>query len=247
MKIRFSIMTLNLWNTEKLNQRVDSIIEFFSIYQSDIICLQELREETRSLLDKVLINYERVHDSFIGWRDESNIYYNKEIFNEVEHGRINLIMPEVNRGLFYLRLKEKNTNQSLFISTIHLTHQGNADEKNTSYSYRQDEARIVASSLNKLIENEEPAIVCGDFNDPYHPSRIISSSTDFTEVFKTLRLEAPVTFPCSSISKEYDLVESIDKIMHNKKLSPILASSPRMVLSCGISDHYPVIAIFEIK
>ena len=247
MKIRFSIMTLNLWNTEKLEQRKSSIIEFFSIYRPDFLCIQELREETRNILDTVLFNYDRVHDSFIGWRDESNIYYNKELFDEVEHGRINLIMPEENRGLFYLRAKEKNSNKEIFISTIHLTHQGNADEINTSHSYRQDEAKIVASSLKELVSLKEPAIVCGDFNDPYHPSRIISSETNFVEVFKSLKLESPVTFPCSTISCEYDLVESLDKIMHNTNLIPILASSPRLVLSCGISDHYPVMAVFEIK
>lgn len=240
-------MTLNLWNTEKIDIRIDSIINFFKIYKPDFLCIQELRKLTRDLLDKELVGYSRVHDSFIGWRDESNIYYNKEMFSEVEHGRINLNMPEENRGLFYLRAKVKETHQKLFISTIHLTHQGNADEINTSYSYRQNEAKIVGLSLNNLVEENEGAIVCGDFNDPYHPVRIISKETEFVEVYKSLQLEAPITFPCSTISKEYGLVESLDKIMHNSMLFPIIANSPRMVLSQGVSDHYPVMAVFEIK
>lgn len=247
MKTRFSVMTLNLWNTEKLSQREDSIIEFFSIYRPDFLCIQELRAETRKLLDTLLFEYDRVHDPFVGWKIESNIYYKKEMFSEVEHGRINLIMPEENRGLFYLRVRDIESHKSLFISTIHLTHQGNADEIKTSFSYRQGEVKIVVSSLKELVDENEAAIVCGDFNDPYHPTRIISKETDFVEVFKSLKQESPVTFPCSTISSEYDLVESLDKIMHNIHLAPILASSPRFVLSCGISDHYPVMAVFEIK
>ena len=247
MNYKFSIMTLNLWNTEKLDQRVDSIKRLFSIYKPDFICIQEIRKETQSLLDQILFNYSRVNDDFIGWSEESNIYYKKELFSEVEHGRIDLNMPEINRGLFYLRVKIKEINKTLFISTAHLTHQGNADERNTSYSYRQMEANKIADNLLKLVQNFEGAIVCGDFNDPFHPTEIISEKTDFTEVFRTLNLEAPLTFPCSTISDEYYLAESIDKIMHNKNLKPILASSIKIVLSKGVSDHYPIMAIFELK
>lgn len=247
MKFRFSIMTLNLWNTEKLEQRSDSIKEFFSIYKPDFLCIQELRGPTQKLLDDVLIGYNRIEDSFVGWKNESNIYYNSELISELEHGRIDLNMPEENRGLFYLRVKVKEFDKNLLISTAHLTHQGNADEINTSYSYRQNEANLIAQNLNKLVKNDEGAIVCGDFNDPFHPERIISEKTNFVEVFRTLHQEAPVTFCCTSLSEEYYLVESIDKIMHNQNLQPIIATSPRLALSKGISDHYPVMAMFEIK
>jgi exonuclease III len=240
-------MTLNLWNTEKLDQRVDTIKEFFSIYKPDFLCIQELRKTTQTLLDNELIGYKRIEDSFVGWENESNIYYNSELFSEIEHGRIDLNMPEINRGLFYLRVKVKDFDKTLFISTAHLTHQGNADEINTSFSYRQKESLLIANNLIKLVNNGEGAIVCGDFNDPFHPVRIINEKTDFVEVFRTLHQEAPVTFCCSSLSDEYFLVESIDKIMHNKNLQPIMATSPRLALSKGISDHYPVIAMFEIK
>jgi len=247
MNYRFSIMTLNLWNTEKLDQRIDSIKRLFSIYKPDFICIQEIRKETQSLLDKILLAYNRVNDNFIGWGEESNIYYNKELFSEVEHGRIDLNMPEENRGLFYIRVKITELDKTLFISTAHLTHQGNADERNTSYSYRQAEAKQIADNLLKLVKDGEGAIVCGDFNDPFHPTEIISNKTDFVEVFNSLNLEAPLTFPCSTISDEYYLVESIDKIMHNKILKPILASPIKIVLSKGVSDHYPVMAIFELN
>ncbi|MCY1153354.1 MAG: endonuclease [Sphaerochaetaceae bacterium] len=247
MKFRFSIMTLNLWNTEKLDLRIDSIKEFFSIYKPDFLCIQELRKVTKNLLDNELIGYKRVDDPFVGWSDESNIYYNTELFSEVEHGRVDLNMPEENRGLFYLRAKVKELDRTVFISTAHLTHQGNADEINTSFSYRQKEAMLIANNLVKLVHEGECAIVCGDFNDPFHPVRIISEKTDFIEVFKSLHQESPITFCCSSLSDEYYLIESIDKIMHNRNLLPIMATSPRLALSKGVSDHYPVMAMFEIK
>lgn len=247
MNLRFSIMTLNLWNTEKLEIRKPSINKFFQIFQPDFLCIQEIRQETRTFLDIILQNYSRVEDDFLGWRDESNIYYNKKLFEEVDHGRVDLLMPETNRGLFYLRAKSKSTDDIIFVSTAHLTHQGNADELATGCSYRHNEAILLSNAINKLTKNDEGVIVCGDFNDPFHPMRIISEKTNLSEVFRTLHLEAPITFPNSQISDEYYLVESIDKIMHNYKLKPIMASSPKLTLSTGISDHYPVEAIFEIK
>lgn len=247
MDLRFSIMTLNLWNTEYLEKRVDSIKKFFKIYKPDILCIQEIREETLSLLKEQLDGYKYVNDSFIGWNEESNIFYNSNLFSEIEHGRIDLNMPEINRGLFYLRLAVKDSSSKLFISTAHLTHQGNKDELETGMSYRHNEAILISKAINDLTREDEGVILCGDFNDPIHPTRIITSNTPLVEVFKSLALEAPVTFPCSSISEEYYLVESIDKIMHNDLLEPIMATSPRMVLSLGISDHYPVEAIFEFK
>jgi endonuclease/exonuclease/phosphatase (EEP) superfamily protein YafD len=247
MELRFSVMTLNLWNTEHLDIRIDSIIRFFKINKPDILCIQELRKETLSLLQSQLEGYKVVEDSFIGWQEESNIFYNTELFSEIEHGRIDLIMPEVNRGLFYLRLKVNETNNKLFISTIHLTHQGNKDELETGKSYRHEESIKLSNAINRITKIDEGVIVCGDFNDPIHPSRIISLNTSLVDVFKTLCLESPVTFPCSTICEEFNLVQSIDKIFHNGMLEPIMATSPRIVLSLGISDHYPVVAMFKYK
>jgi endonuclease/exonuclease/phosphatase family metal-dependent hydrolase len=193
-----------------------------------------------------LPGYARVHDNFCGWNEESNIYYNLELFEEIEHGRIDLFMPEINRGLFYLSVRCKVNNDTLFISTVHLTHQGNAYEVSTGKSYRHDEAVRLSDAIIKLTKENEGALICGDFNDPFLPLKIIHDKTGFNEVFNTLHLAAPVTFSCTQISDNYGLTESIDKIIANKILCPIMATSPRIASDAGLSDHYPVEAMFEV-
>lgn len=247
MKLRFSIMSLNLWNTEKLEERKDSIVNFLKLHKTDFICIQEIRKETISLLDSLLVNYSRVEDRDIGWLQETNIYYNNELFEEIEHGKISLEMPEVDRGLFYIRVICKKTGDKLLISTVHLTHQGNADEIATGLSYRHKESILLSEAINALSKEGEGVILCGDFNDPFLPVKIISEKTPLNEVFRTLYVESPITFPNSQISDEYYLVESIDKIMHNDNLKPLMATSPKLATPLNlVSDHFPVMAMFEV-
>ncbi|MGH4037522.1 MAG: endonuclease/exonuclease/phosphatase family protein [Sphaerochaeta sp.] len=247
MKFRFSLMTLNLWNTIKLDERRPVIEEFFRIHRPDILCIQEIREDTIKILDDLLEDYTRVHDDCPSWSNESNIYYKRELFEEVKHDRVDLNMPEKERGLFYIVLKSSHSNKTLFISTAHLTHQGNADECRTGMNYRHSEAIVISESLKTLVSKNQPALICGDFNDPFHPYRIIKEKLGWIEVFQYLKLEAPITFPCTQNSDEIFIVESIDKIITNDELIPLMASSPRITGHVGLSDHYPVEAMFEIR
>lgn len=243
--MRISIITLNLWNTEHWNLRQESVKAFLKTYEADIYCFQEIRETTLAFLDSHLPDYHRIEGSDSGWRSENTIYVKKELFSIEAYDRVDLSMPEVERGLFWVKLQSKDS-KPFFVGTMHLTHQLNADECATGYSYRHQQAHSAARELNSLI-GTEPAIICGDFNDPVHPSRIFESEAGFQDVFTLLGVPAPVTFPCPYLSDEKHLVESIDKIMVRGIITPKLASSPRFSIPGSVlSDHWPVVAILEI-
>lgn len=244
--MRVSIVTLNLWNTEYWEYRKTAIKAFLERYEADIYCFQEIREETLLFLDAKLPHYFRVEGIENGWRNENTIYVKKALFSIQDFGRIDLQMPEPDRGLFWVRLHTIDSTP-LFVATMHLTHQLNRDECNTGVSFRHHQAHTASKALNTLIESEA-AIICGDFNDPVHPGRIFKTESEFQDVFTLLGIPAPVTFPCPFLSDEIDLVESIDKIMIKGKIRPLLASSPRFSVPHSVlSDHWPVVAILELQ
>lgn len=245
--LRFSVLTFNLWNTEQWERRERTIESFLRTYEPDICCFQELRSPTVAVLDRILAGHKRISDPFRGWTEEGNLYFRKDLFREIEHGAIDLAMPEVDRRLFWVRLGLPGGAGTLLACTVHLTHQGNADEKATGQSYRHREALVIAESVPGIARDGESVLICGDFNDPIHPARILSEA-GFTEVFYALGLVPPVTFPSQPCSEEIYMNESIDKIMAKGPLAPLLASVPNYVAhgSSG-SDHWPVVAVYEYR
>ena len=243
---RISLITLNLWNTEHWEKRKECVVSFVQKYASDIFCFQEVREETLAVLDQALPGYCRIEGVEPGWKCENSIYVRRDLFTVQDFGRIDLCMPEQNRGLFWVKLRTLE-GKTLFVATMHLTHQLNADEIRTGVPYRHAEAHMAAKELNLLVKGER-AIVCGDFNDPVHPSRILRQEAQCTDVFDFLGLCAPVTFPCPYLSEERYLVEAIDKIMTRGAIKPLIASSPQFIHNGSVlSDHWPVMAILEIE
>jgi len=243
---RFSVLTFNLWNTERWEIRERTLARFLKTYNPDICCFQEVRSSTVAALDRFLPFLARISDPFRGWTEEGNLYFRRDLFSEIEHGAVDLHMPEVDRRLFWVRLGLTGSQRTLLVCTVHLTHQGNADEQATGTSYRHGEASLIAESIPLIARKEEPVLICGDFNDPLHPARILSKA-GFTEVFYALGLVPPVTFPSQPCSEEIYMNESIDKIMHKGPLVPLLAAVPNYIAhGTSCSDHWPVIAVYEL-
>lgn len=242
---QFSLISLNLWNTEHWQERERCVISFLQTFDADIYCFQEVRPQTLSVLDVSLTEHQRVEGEEAGWRKESSIYIKREMFSIQDLGRIDLDMPEQDRGLFWAELETKG-GESLIVATMHLTHQLNADEMATGKNYRHHEAHKAAEAL-KHLGSGKPMVICGDFNDPIHPSRIFHEQAGFQDVFTLLGLPAPITFPCPFLTHETFLVEAIDKIMIQGAIQPVLASSPHfMIPGQVLSDHWPVAAVLKL-
>jgi Endonuclease/Exonuclease/phosphatase family. len=241
--VRVSITSLNLWNTEKLERRSQCIKAFLRTWASDIFCFQEIRPELIRIIDEAIPEYARIDGKEEGWRMESNIYFRRSLFSLDSCSYHDLDMPEPLRGLFTVTLNAGGTIFS--VSTVHLTHQGNADELRTGMPYRHDEALRIGAILNSM-DRGMAGILTGDFNDPIHPEYILERDTEYRSVFSALGIPAPVTFPCPFLSEENHLVEAIDKIMF-RDCRPLMACSPHFYLPGEVlSDHYPVSAMFEI-
>lgn len=242
---RISVVSLNLWNTEYWEERKDCVATFVKTYAADVYCFQEVRPETLVLLDQSLPGYVRIEGTEAGWQCENSLYVRKDTLEVRSFGRVDLKMPEIHRGLFWVKVHTRDA-KPLFIGTMHLTHQLNADEMKTGIGYRHAEAHLAAQALNDLTQ-DDAALICGDFNDPVHPSRIFSEEAGFSDVFTLLGLAAPVTFPCPYLSSERFLVEAIDKIMIRGPIRPVLATSPHYLTVGGaLSDHWPVAAVLDL-
>lgn len=242
---RVSITSLNLWNTEYWSQREACVISFVQTYASDIFCFQEVRPESIAVLDSALPSYHRIEGEELGWKCESAIYLKKDIGKIQGFGLHPLAMPEIFRGLFWVKI-QLASGKELRVCTMHLTHQLNADEVRTGMPYRHKQAHEVASFLNHF-DKDCPTVICGDFNDPVHPCRILQETGGFKDVFSLLGVPAPVTFPCPFLSDELYLVEAIDKIMIRGEIRPLMATSPHFHTQGQVlSDHWPVMAMLEI-
>lgn len=244
MKSRYTLVSLNLWNTEHLDERRECLVSFLKTYRADIFCFQEIRTELCDLFDSTLPDYHRVEGPEPGWKNEGTIYYNKELFSEEAHGRVDLEMPEKDRGLFWVRLRTAD-GKRLLAMTVHFTHQLNADENRTGMPYRPREARRVVEALKELEENDG-VILAGDFNDPVQPVHILHEEGGMEDAFRILGVPSPVTFPCIYLSEEDWQVEAIDKILVKNGVRPLVACSPRYHIPGGVlSDHWPVMTCFE--
>jgi endonuclease/exonuclease/phosphatase family metal-dependent hydrolase len=242
---RFSVLTLNLWNTERWAAREPALARFLGAFDPDICCFQELRSSTAAALETLLPGHRRIADPLRGWTDEGNIFYRSSLFSEAEHGAVDLEMPEPDRRFFWTRLNRSDSGTPITVCTVHLTHQENADEMATGLSYRHGQATRIVQALPGIVGRSDPALVCGDFNDPIHPARILAES-GFADAFNALGLPPPATFPSQPCSEELYMNEAIDRIMFRGPLRPLLASSPRfMARGSSCSDHWPVLAVFE--
>ena len=242
--MRISVVSLNLWNTEHLEKRLPALRSFLSTYDADIFLFQEIRPVLIEEFKSILFNHDYIQDDDLGWSRESNIFYKRDMFTLLEKGRIDLNMPEKERGVFWAKFQDKREGKIFFASTIHLTWQGNADEVRTGLPYRHREAWDIVKKF-PLIFNSNPVFLAGDFNDPLHPGRILEEA-GFKDVFKIMHEPHPLTFPNLGLTDEEYLAEGIDKMMVIG-FKPLIVTSPHFYIpGSTLSDHYPLAAMLEL-
>jgi len=248
--IRLSIVTYNIWLTERWPARAPALERFLTLFAPDILCVQELQRPTQEFLDRALKGHARVHDPFPGWTNESNIYWNGAMLEEAEHGAEEVGHLEPERRLFWARLRVKSSKQSVFVATAHLTSPKHADEGETGVSPRVKQLKRIAGELGRLVREGEPAFFMGDMNDAYHPQRVLARA-GFTSCFAALGMQSPPTFHCyptAAIEPGAPTVtEAIDLIVANQHARALSAGVPQ-VYAEGLapSDHWPVHAIYQL-
>lgn len=249
---RINLITCNIWNTERWSARSATLRKFLELFGPDVLCVQELRQESRSFLDKVLPDHDRVKDSFVGWTAESNIYWRESMFFEIEHGAADVRIKEKgHRALFWVRLQIKALNRSMLVATAHLTHQRHPDEVATGRSTRVGETRRIIKELKRLNRKREPVFFMGDLNDAVHPTNLLHKA-GFVSSFSALGLQPPPTFKCYPTAAVepgmLSISQCIDWIVANDEARAISTSVPQFFLNdAAPSDHWPVQAVYELR
>lgn len=248
---RLSVCTYNLWNTQRWPEREPALRQFLECFTPDVLATQELRAETRDCIDAVLTEHERVADAFVGWTNESNIWWRSERFAYVEHGAADYGSHEASRRLFWVRLRVQGSDRTCVMATAHLTHQSHPDEAATGASPRIQQTRAILETMAARVGPGEPAWVMGDFNDALHPTRLLHAA-GYTSCYTDLAVQPPPTFPALPTARraadEPLFNVCYDWITANAHARAICAQTPHCFYGDGApSDHWPVVAVYELR
>jgi len=244
--VRFVICTYNLWNVERWPQRQEPLRKFLEHHVPDVLCIQELRPDTRQFVDEVLQGHGRVDDPFEGWLREGNIYWNWEMFDMVEYGAEDIGILEELRRLFWVRLRLRcvDDSRTLFVSTAHYTWPGHEVEKETGVNPRIEQARRTIEVLDRLVPASEPLVFMGDLNGFRHPLRILREG-GLTDSFAGLGRYSPPTFPALP-AVPFPRVP-LDWMLHRGPIQPMTGDVVDFYLD-GVppSDHKPVLTTYRL-
>lgn len=249
--LRISIVSFNIWTDTRWDRRKAALARFAELFEPDLLCLQELHADSRDVLDRALSSHDRVEDAFEGWTTESNIYWRRSLFREIEHGAEDVgIRKEGLRRLFWARLEAKPLGRSLLVATAHLTHQRHPDEVRTGFSPRVEETRRIIAELERLNHEGEPLFFMGDLNDPVHPPNLLAEA-GYRSCFSSLGLQPSPTFKCYPTANvepgELAIAQCVDWIVANDATRAVAACIPRFFSGdAAPSDHWPVQAVYEI-
>jgi endonuclease/exonuclease/phosphatase family metal-dependent hydrolase len=247
---RLSLITYNLWLTERWPARAPALERFLGLFAPDVLCVQELQRPTQEFLDNTLKEHGRVHDSLSGWTNESNIYWSKSILRKIEHGAEEVGHIEPERRLFWVRLQAKTLNRTILVATAHLSTARHRDEAESGVSPRVGQLKRIVEQLVRLAREGEPAFFMGDLNDAWHPQRILNQA-GYVSCFASLGMQSPPTFQCYPTADiqpgEPTITEAIDLIAANRYARAIAACVPQCYSGdFAPSDHWPVQAVYEL-
>lgn len=239
----FLACTYNLWGSVRWDERRVPLEHFLEVNQPDVLCVQELTPEASDLILATLSGAETVVDPFPGWIDESNIYWNSDLFGLVEYGAVDIGMLEPSRRLFWVRLVTK-AGVTLVVATAHFSWSGNVREVTEHVNVRVEQARSAAASLDDLVGPDEAVLFMGDFNDYIHPLRVLRSA-GFDDSFMALGREAPLTYPALPLAQAPP--ELLDWMMHRGSIRPTLSSVVDFfVAEMPPSDHKPILTTYSL-
>jgi len=253
LPIRFVATTFNLWKDRRWPEREESMRAYVRTARPDILCLQEIRPFTRALLDEELPGHSRVDDPFYGWTGESNIYWNAELFEYVEHGteRIKIDEPEIlsKRHLFWVRLRVTGRDRTLFVGTAHYAPPGMERERVEGLNPRLHEARETLAHLDRLVPKDEPCLFMGDLNESANAIKILRAG-GLTDSFKALGLVPRPTHPSyPTVATETGVSpHRLDWQFHRGPLRVMNTSVADFFYSdMAPSDHKPVVTTYAME
>lgn len=255
-KLNFVTMTHNVWGNHYQDERQDSLGRLYSVRPPDLLATQELREWSRDCIDQALDDHERVQDEFGGWLNQSNLWWRRSMFREIEHGASDVGILAEGARLFWVRLQSvQDPDQTLIFSTAHLTWPGHAEERETGRNLRVREAASVVEELGRLSDGG-PCIFTVDINDIGLANWELGNA-GFIDSFSLLERHSPPTHPVipsrrddgvgTSMSPLASPAKAIDWIFVRGGISSRTGEVVEF-FHRGISpsDHAPVVATLSL-
>lgn len=239
---RFVATTYNLWATDRWPERSEPLRGYARLTRPDVLCVQELRPQTRDLLDAELIGHARVDDPFDGWCTEGNIYWSTALFELVEYGAEDIGTLEPLRRLFWARLRLTGTDDTVLVATAHYTYQGNERERTEGFSPRLEQARRTVAELERLAPGDEPVLFMGDLNDTVNAIRTLRAA-GFVDSFTACGAPLQPTHPARPTADGNPQV--LDWQFHRGRIRAMNSHvGDYFGGDMAPSDHKPVVATY---
>lgn len=196
---RFVATTYNLWQSTRWQERERPLQAYVELTRPDLLCVQESSIDSQRGLDTWLPDHGRVHDDFVGWQTQGNVYYSRALFAMDEHGAEDVGQQTHDRRLFWTRLRLLGSGTPLLVATIHLTFQGTETERLQGLSPRIEEMGRALAALARLRRGEEPVLLMGDFNDSINVARLLRAD-GFVDSFESSGSPRRPTHPATPMA-----------------------------------------------
>lgn len=250
-----TVLTFNIWALHAWEERQPALRAFFQQRPGDVVAIQELRPESRALIDATLTDHDRVDDDLVGWSTEANIWWNRHVYRLVAHGAEAIGHKEPDRRMFWVRLASViDPSTNLVVANVHLTSVGHPDEYRTHINPRIGQMQRAVGALEHLVDVAEPCIVLGDFNDYRLPCQVLVDA-GFDEAHNSLNRMSPPThvYPPARpddgfAGRRMELAKPIDWQFHRGALRPVSAEVVEHWHD-GIppSDHKAVFVTYDLR
>lgn len=245
--MRFVIMTHNIWADNRWPERDQALRALLRARRPDIYAVQELRPATRAVIDAELPGHQRVEDEERGWSHESSIWWNSEMFTEVEHGStdIGIGVDEIHRDrrLFWVRLS-KADGATFVVSTAHFCFPGTAQELEHYVNPRIPQSEKAAAALKELVGPQEPVFFMGDLNESWHVLRILNGA-GFIDSYSALGVVPSPTWPTVPTWPQPAAPWVIDFQFHRGPVRPLTTEIVDFFSGdIAPSDHKPVVTTY---
>jgi hypothetical protein len=133
---------------------------------------------------------------------EGNIMWHGAYLQLTESGFVSLESEDCpHRGLLWARLSVPGAGAGagagarLFVCTAHLPWSGAESEVRTGVNPRIAAAEKIAAAVLRLRAPGEALVLGGDFNEDFHPLRVLRARLGARDVFEQLDLSPPATHP----------------------------------------------------
>jgi len=247
----YTTVTLNCWNTMYWDVRRPILVDFVKQFKPSVLCCQEVRPAViEAIQEGASGSYQYVdpsRDSFEGWQQEGNIFWDPSVFSYIECGVIDAGMCEPLRRLFFVKLRAIDNGKEVIISNIHLTWQGQKYRTDNADPRKEQIQKVIDKALRPWSEMGIPSLFMGDLNCPFFPKKLIKDQVPvFLDCFSALQLRIPTTHPArpSDEDEEQYPDQTYDWIfVDSQRVKPLMATVPHKTFHGSwrnCSDHFPV-------